>query len=353
MASSPDDPALSERDGLEQILCDLCGLEVGLSVYQVRDRLGISKRQWQFVRCQRCGLLYVNPRPRLEALAGYYFTEDYYAYRRPELMGCVQTARTRLKEWLAICLRGYPRAADSPKHEGSVEDSRYLRWLLSPLDGLLWAVPHYRPGGRLLDVGCGSGLYLRAMRRLGWQVSGVELSAKAAAYAREALGLDVREGSLEEAGFPDEHFDVVTLWHVLEHLPSPRRTLQEVVRVLKPDGILICEVPNIDSLQSRVMGHRWFHLDPPRHLYAFSPATLRAMLQAAGLTVLEIAPVPDLVGWSESLLATWRPFGRRNTGYDALCRWPLRLALAPLEFVVARLGYGGHLWAKAARNDRM
>jgi SAM-dependent methyltransferase len=183
------------------------------------------------------------------------------------------------------------------------------------------------------------------MQRLGWQVNGVELSPQATAHARNVLGLDVRQGSLEEAGYPDAHFDVVTLWHVLEHLPSPRRTLVEVKRVLKPGGTLICEVPNEHSLQSRLLGKHWFHLDPPRHLYAFSPTTLRRVVRAAGLAVLRIVQVPDLVGWSESPLTVWPILDG--------CRWPFRLSLAPWEFAAVGLGYGAYLWGMAVKNNKV
>jgi 2-polyprenyl-3-methyl-5-hydroxy-6-metoxy-1,4-benzoquinol methylase len=350
MASSPEDQGIPEADNLEQVLCDLCGADAGLPIYRVRDRLDPHQSLYQFVRCQTCGLLYVSPRPKVPTLSGYYPAESYYAYRRLQPMGYLQRLRTRLKEWLAVYLRGYPPAG----HKGGTWNlKRGTPLWLSPLDGLLWAVPSYRPGGRLLDVGCGSGLYLRAMRRLGWQVAGVEMSSIAVAHARESLGLDVKEGSLEEARYPDAYFDVVTMWHVLEHLPSPRRALKEVARVLKPGGILLCEVPNERSLQSRVLGSRWFHLDPPRHLYAFSPATVRRAVQAAGLTILSVAQVPSLVGWTESLLALWRPFAGSSQGLHARCRWLLRFGLALWEYAAAHLGHGGLLRLTATKNDEV
>jgi 2-polyprenyl-3-methyl-5-hydroxy-6-metoxy-1,4-benzoquinol methylase len=106
------------------------------------------------------------------------------------------------------------------------------------------------PQGHILDVGCSSGEYLARLRSLGWHTSGIELDADAARHAREVLKLDVFTGSAENAlpNYPDGSFDVVTMWHVLEHLSEPALVLRQVKRILKPGGRLILEVPNYRSL---------------------------------------------------------------------------------------------------------
>ncbi len=135
--------------------------------------------------------------------------------------------------------------------------------------------------GRALDVGCGDGDFLAHLRRRGWEVIGLELSAAAAGRARER-GLEVREVELEGAGFAPASFDLVTLWHVLEHLPDPRRALREVRRILKPGGRLVLEVPDVASPTFRLCGESWFPLDVPRHLQHFEPRTLRRLLVMTG-----------------------------------------------------------------------
>lgn len=137
--------------------------------------------------------------------------------------------------------------------------------------------------GRALDIGCGRGLLLNKLRQRGWEVAGTELSEDAASYARELLHLPVTTESVEEASFPNDHFDLVILWHVLEHLPNPRSTLHEVARILKPGGRVLIGVPNYASWEAHWGGDSWFHLDPPRHLYHFTPRTLVHLLQQAGL----------------------------------------------------------------------
>jgi SAM-dependent methyltransferase len=139
-------------------------------------------------------------------------------------------------------------------------------------------------GGRLLDLGCGSGGFLREMQRLsGWQVQGIEVNKDMATFARDRLGLEVREGTLEEARLSDSYFDVVTMWDVLEHLSDPLATLQEIHRILKPSGVLISSSPNAASIDAKVFGRYWIGLDFPRHLYVFSPSTLFDLLRQANL----------------------------------------------------------------------
>ena len=110
-----------------------------------------------------------------------------------------------------------------------------------------------------------------------WNLFGVEVNEYAANLAREQ-GLDVRLGTLEQAHFPNDFFDVVTLWDVLEHLHDPAGCLQEIARILKPDGLLVIRVPNASGLAARMFGRYWAGFDAPRHLYVFTPATLAKLL---------------------------------------------------------------------------
>lgn len=137
--------------------------------------------------------------------------------------------------------------------------------------------------GRVLDIGCGRGLMLAELKRRGWQCAGTEPSQELAHAIRRDSGIEVKtEASLLDCNFDAGSFDVVTLWHVLEHLPAPVRTLREIRRILKPGGVVIVEVPNLDSWQARFGGGAWFHLDTPRHLYHFSRRSLQTILEQAG-----------------------------------------------------------------------
>ena len=145
-----------------------------------------------------------------------------------------------------------------------------------------------REGGRLLDVGCGNGVFLDVMRQLGWEVTGVDPDGAAVTVARQKLGLQVFEGSLEEAGLPGGHFDAITMNHVIEHVPDPIGTLRECHRVLRPGGRLVVATPNISSLGRRLFDDAWVLWDPPRHLHLFSQSALRACAELAGLEISEL-----------------------------------------------------------------
>ena len=140
---------------------------------------------------------------------------------------------------------------------------------------------HPEPGS-ILDVGCGRGLMLSELARRGWKAVGVEMSEAASRHAREVLGLDVRVGELVSLHLPAASFDVVSFFHVLEHLADPDAALAEARRLLRPDGRLLVEVPNFGSFQSRLAGGRGFHVDAPRHLFHFTREALRASLERAG-----------------------------------------------------------------------
>lgn len=146
---------------------------------------------------------------------------------------------------------------------------------------------HYRGEGRLLDVGCAGGSYLHRLRQWGWNVIGVEPSVTGAEQAR-SLGLDIRQGQVEDAGFPDGFFDVARLNHALEHLTDPKRTLREIHGILKSDGILYVTLPNTGSLNFWLFQENWYGLDPPRHVISYCPRTLGFLCSATRFEIAEI-----------------------------------------------------------------
>jgi 2-polyprenyl-3-methyl-5-hydroxy-6-metoxy-1,4-benzoquinol methylase len=126
------------------------------------------------------------------------------------------------------------------------------------------------------------------MREEGWRVFGTEYDGASAIAARETYGLDVRTGNLEEAGFPPGGFDVITMSHVLEHLPDPVDALERCRRLLRSGGLIVAAVPNLSSLQASIGKGCWFHLDPPHHLFHFTEEGLRALLVQARFRVREV-----------------------------------------------------------------
>lgn len=140
--------------------------------------------------------------------------------------------------------------------------------------------------GRLLEIGCGSGEFLMRMQALGWEVQGVDFDALAVTHCKQ-LGLDVECGDLQSVRYPSNHFDAITMNHVIEHLFDPRETLKECRRVLKPGGRLVVVTPNPLSRGHRQFGASWRGLEPPRHIHLFSPDNLRKLADDAGLSNVE------------------------------------------------------------------
>jgi SAM-dependent methyltransferase len=161
----------------------------------------------------------------------------------------------------------------------------------------------YIPGGRLLDIGCGNGHSVRLYQLAGWDAWGVEPNEAAARYA-QAAGLQVLVGTLEQARFPPDYFDVVTVYQVLEHVASPRDLLAEVYRVLKPGGQLLISVPNIECYDFGILQAEWFPLEVPRHFYHFSLDTLSQLLRQAGFLIERVKPQYML------LTCTWNDYRR-------------------------------------------
>jgi SAM-dependent methyltransferase len=151
-------------------------------------------------------------------------------------------------------------------------------------------VTRHATGGRLLDIGCATGLFLHGFsKHPAWTPFGVELNSHAAQEARDRYGLDVITGTLEEARYPDGHFSAVTLWDVLEHLHDPAGSLQEIHRILAPGGILVLRVPNHASWDRRIFGKLWAGLDSPRHLFVFDPKTIKQLLKRTNFDILELS----------------------------------------------------------------
>lgn len=141
----------------------------------------------------------------------------------------------------------------------------------------------YKSNTTLLDVGCGEGFFLFNASKAGYTTKGVELSRDAAKYARKEFGLDVEIGSLEELQFPENYFDVVTLWVVLEHVPYPLATLKEACRMLKPGGLLAVSTPNIGGVLAKILRRRWWEIRRV-HINQFTTRTLTDIVQNAGFT---------------------------------------------------------------------
>ncbi|WP_240935464.1 class I SAM-dependent methyltransferase [Hymenobacter sp. HDW8] len=141
-----------------------------------------------------------------------------------------------------------------------------------------------------MDYGCGTGHFLAACKSNGWQVAGVEPNARAREEAARRVGQSI--GTNDLGGFSAESFDAITLWHVLEHVHELTATLKQLISLLKPDGVLVIAVPNVESFDAQHYRQDWAAYDVPRHLYHFSPKTMTQLLKKHKLVVRETLPLP-------------------------------------------------------------
>ncbi len=249
--------------------CPVCGVLQGRVVYpEARDPLTLDS--FRVSECNECHVAFTEPRP---ASLDRFYPKRYRGYG---------PLVTRIL--------------------GAFYAARVTRWTNGKL-----------AGGSVLEIGCGPGLMLALFAARGWKALGIERNEEAAARARQAPGVVITAVPVE--GLPsDARFDLIIMFHVLEHIGDPVALLKECARRLTPDGRLIVNVPNFASWQSRFAGPCWLHLDVPRHLVHFSPQTLAATLQRTGLKLSELRYASfehDPYGWVESTLN--RITGRSNT----------------------------------------
>ncbi len=253
-------PSASEAgpEPTEQVACLLCGADRPVPVLESRAQMSRSGRRFRFVRCGRCGLVYLSPRV-VEPAIGSYYGDDYLPHRGPEVWG----------RFSRLAAEGQRRT-----------DRRRVRLAKS-------AAP-VGPAAAVLDLGCGRPTFLEALvRETGCRGTGVDSSARGwrADPARwDAAGLTLLPGRLEEVDAAGP-FDLVTMWHALEHDYDPLRTLRALRARCRPGGALVVEVPDFDSLTRRAQGRWWAGWHTPRHTAAYTGATLRAMLERAGWKV--------------------------------------------------------------------
>lgn len=274
----------------QNIPCDLCGQTIPQEYASFLPRF-----PFHLVRCQQCGLVYLDPRPAPEEIGDYY-TSEYYTSLPPQPIDG--------KTWQQLIKTvAYKSRCQHTSHEVSATKRFFLR-LARPLIG--WRARRYvpvRPHGRLLDVGCGNGQWAAWLRDNipGWEAEGVEINPYAAAQAREAYKLKVHVGHLEEVGLEAENYDMISFWHSLEHVYSPQATLREAHRLLRPGGWVGIELPNIESWEARLLKEKWYHLAPPVHLYHFSADTLQAMLVECGFQVVVQQSVRNHISLSHAV----------------------------------------------------
>ena len=314
---------------------------------QLRWRLGdrlfrTTDKQFGIQECPDCSLLFLWPVPPADELAGYY-PSGYWA-GDPHVTGDPSVNGTGLHRRVTEAYRRFMLRDHVRFVRGAIAGQRRLG--KSEVD--------------LLDVGCGDGSFLAALGHR--PCAGLDLS-EGGVRACLSRGLEAHRGSPEENPFAatDRRFDVVTMFHFLEHVPAPDTTLAHVRPMLKPDGQLIVQVPNCASLQARWLGEFWTGYDVPRHLVNYSPATLEAVLERSGFGVVEVSfqslrDNPVLLA-SSIAPALYPPAAVARQGGRLHRQWRgwvgdvaflgLTLASVPATWLEARFGRGAAVTVRA------
>jgi 2-polyprenyl-3-methyl-5-hydroxy-6-metoxy-1,4-benzoquinol methylase len=211
---------------------------------------------FQLVRCQECGLVSVAPLLSPEAL-GRYYALSYYGGSSAE----------KFSKPAEVLVRLFNRARASA--------------LLRTLG------PHDPRATRVLDVGCGRGVFLKHLHERGYVCTGVDIPSFPLPPSRP--GLTFLQSTLDDAPLTPGSMDAISIWHVLEHTADPARTIRRIAELLRPGGAVAIAVPNYGSFQSALFGKHWFHLDLPRHLYHLDRAVIERMLRDNGCEVLSVS----------------------------------------------------------------
>ncbi len=289
--------------------CPVCQSNLAELLHQdLQDRIFFcAPGRWTMLSCQQCGSGYLDPRPD-EASIGLaysqYYTHDideswlsdasFWARRLPSWRTGYIKRRFPAFAVQSANLLGGQLLARNPTARVLLE--RDVRHLPTPL-----------ADARLVDIGCGSGSFVKRAQLLGYHAQGLEFDPQAVEQAQRQH-INVTQGALPDTGLPSSHFDAVSLSQVIEHLHEPVRALHEISRILKPGGFFWLSTPNALATGHRRFGGYWRGLEPPRHLAVFSAKALQSSLQAAGFTDIHFQCPGPVSAWfyqaSQKIAAT-------------------------------------------------
>lgn len=222
---------------------------------QYKNLYAIDKGK--LITCQKCQLVFYVPRPTQEELANFYDQQSYRQDYSQSVMSSYDFTKNRYQE---------------------------LKKIVSKYQPNLFNKPHKT----FLDVGCGLGDLLQLAITDGWEVYGTEISPKAVAQAQENIHKQISVGDILSLDLPEHYFDLITIYHVIEHLIDPIATLKRLKKLLSPEGILFIETPNLGSLGAKIRGENWSNIIPPEHINYYNHKSLSNSLTIAGFDEFKI-----------------------------------------------------------------
>ena len=284
--------------------CSLCGSSGGIFYQGLKDCLYDMPGEWNFKKCPNpeCGLIWLDPMPSKNDTAKMY--QNYYTH---------QDETDNYNHWLRKAYGFIKEGYLAHKYGYHIDTiplwKRFLSMAIyfnparrSDLDFSVMYLPA-QPGGRVLEVGCGSGKMLKVMKDLDWCVEGVDFDPVAVENAK-SKGLNVRLGNLEAQEYPESHFDANIMSHLIEHVYKPLQLVKECYRILKPGGTLVIATPNSSSWGHRIYGKDWRGLETPRHLYVYTISSLSRLAESEGFQTIK--------KWTSIRGGSWMFIGSRS-----------------------------------------
>ncbi len=229
--------------------CGFCQKRKSKVLYSTNDIYGNS---YSLNQCDNCKAVFLDPRPTSEELLRIY-DESYYGRGKEKFGSVIEKLINYFQDKRASLVNNY--LSDKSK---------------------------------VLDIGCGNGRFLSFLKQKGdYELYGLELNTSSNKRVLKIPGINLRFGSLKPQDFKQESLSAITLFHVFEHLTEPKETLQTIRKILKKNGLLVMSFPNIDSVQSKFFKGKWFHLDPPKHLFFFKPIDFVRLMDGYGFELIK------------------------------------------------------------------
>ena len=292
----------------ESLPCDLCGSSDSTKRYE--------KRGFSIVECNACGMVYTNPRLKGQKIAELYDADYFQGHGFDRSVDYVGEVKQFDKEHPAYTLND---------------------WDLDTIAAMLGK--DRARNARLLEIGCGTGVFLAKAREHGFDVEGLELSTYAAEFVRN-MGIPVQTKSIEDANFAEGTWDVIVMREVIEHLPHPLESLKTVRQWLKPGGVLFMATGNYDCSERKLKGSDWFYFMPEGHLYYFSNRTMQKYLKAAGYSTIKVTNQGDM------LMDMLRKWGVLVPGEATPSNLPKALVFSLMRAINHFISSGMRIYAK-------
>ena len=255
--------------------CPVCRYRISKPYLICKDH-SVSGEEFTLVQCASCNFVYTNPRPNEKQIGKYYQSANYISH--------------------------------TDTNKGIINKVYHLVRKKTVADKVK-LVNRLHEKGKLLDIGCGTGVFLEHCKKQGWQTKGIEPDEGARTIAHNRLNVPIEKDFL--TSYSNEKFDIITLWHVLEHIHELNKTVEKIVSMMTTDAKVVIAVPNIGSYDAQLYKNYWAAYDIPKHLYHFTKKTLELLMSNYGLRLVEVIPM-KFDAYYISLLSTKNKYKQIN-----------------------------------------